>query len=160
MCLSVCIFKTALLHDDSLKLTLPGSYHFFQGFSWFIDWMVLTVTTGRDGKIVVKWKRDPVPLTISPAANSYRGQNLPIPSRPAVKTCPYRQIRGQNLTWPSLSVTPSRQDAVNVKMPRVLWIVPTVLIIRIPNTYFICPSKDVGRRQFRPVTESGIISYF
>ena len=75
-----------------------------------------------DGKNVVKiepWSR-PVPLTISSAVNSYRPvpsrkylplhftvpsrrgnipptvpsrrQNLPLPSRPVVKTCPYRPV--------------------------------------------------------------------
>ena len=52
----------------------------FQGFSWFIDGTILTVTMGRDGKTVVKmskWNRGPFPSTISPTVNSYR----PIPSR-------------------------------------------------------------------------------
>ena len=99
---------------------LPGT-RIIQGFSWFIDGMVLTVTTGRDGTERKhrrqKWNRCPVPSTISRTVNSYRPVpsrkslplhftvpsrrgNIPLPSRPVHKTCPYRPV-------PSAKPTPT-----------------------------------------------------
>ena len=107
---------------------LPGT-RIIQGFSWFIDGMVLTVTTGRDGTERKhrrqKWNRCPVPSTISRTVNSYRPvpsrKHLPlqfaVPSRRAniplpFRTYPYRPVpsskpvhtvpsRHQNLSLPS-----------------------------------------------------------
>ena len=76
-----------------------------------VYWTVLTVTTGRDGKTVVKmepWSRPVDNFTyrelvpsrpvkkISPVAlyrpvPSRRG-NIPLPSRPVYKTYPYRPV--------------------------------------------------------------------
>ena len=89
----------------------------FQGFSWFIDGTVLAVTTGQDGKTVVKmepWSRPvnnfayrklipsrpveeispyrPVPSTKPAPTVPSRLHNLSLPSRPVVKTCPCRPV--------------------------------------------------------------------
>ena len=79
----------------------------------------MTVTTGRDGKAVVKMEPSsrPVPSTITPTVNSCRPvpsrrslplhftipsrrRNIPLPSRPVDKTCPYRPV-------PSTKPTPT-----------------------------------------------------
>ena len=53
----------------------------------------------------------PVPSAKPTPTVPSRRQNLSLPSNPAVKTCPYRPAP------PFIAVTPSRQDAVTVKMP-------------------------------------------
>ena len=90
----------------------------------------MTVTTGRDGKgrdgtvkpssKMEPWFR-PVPSTILPTANSCRAVwsrkylplhftvpsrrgNFPLPSRPVVKTCPYRPVPSTKLPLPSRPV--------------------------------------------------------
>ena len=104
----------------------------------------------------------PVPSTkLAPTVPSRR-QNLPLPSRPVVKTCPYcsvppskpvRTVKSRRQTCPYrpappfIAVTPFRQDAVNTMNSYYS------ISVLIPNTYFICPSKDVRRRQSRPVTD-------
>ena len=70
----------------------------------------------------------PVPST-KPIATVPSRQNLSLPLNPAVKTCPYRPAP------PFIAVTPSRQDAVTVKTPWILWRVTTaVLIVRVHGT--------------------------
>ena len=104
----------------------------------------------------------PVPSAKSAPTVPSRRQNLPLPSRPAVKTSPYRPVppskpvptvksRRQTCPYrpapPFIAVTPFRQDAVNTMNSYYS------ISVLIPNTYFICPSKDVRRRQSRPVTD-------
>ena len=100
-----------------------------QGFSWFIDGKVSTVMTGRDGTENRRQHGTVVTSTISPTVNLYRPVpsrkslrlyftvpsrrgNIPVPSRPVGKTCPYRFVpspkpahtvpsRRQNLSLPS-----------------------------------------------------------
>ena len=90
-----------------------------------------------------------------------RLRNLPLPSSPAVKTCPYPQIPRSKpvLTTPLRHLLPSLFP-VNMPWPLTLLCIVTIVIVRITNTQFICPSTNVRRRQFRPVAESESISCF
>ena len=108
-----------------------------------------------------------LPLTRTVPSRQENLSRCTLPSRPVVKSCPYRPVppskhvptvksRGQPLSLPYLPTIlcrhsfPSRcrdhQDAVNTMQS-------LQYILRIPNTYFIWPSKDVRGRQFRPVTD-------
>ena len=111
-----------------------------QGFSWFIDGTVLTVTTGRDGKIRVKMEQ----------------WSCPVPSRrqfylPLTRTVPSRRENFSRCTLPSRSVeeispyrpVPSTKPAPTVPSRLQNLPLPSRLVVKTCPYRAVQPSKPV-----------------
>ena len=145
-------FFALVLYDAVHVFVFERGY--FQGFSWFIDGTVLTVTTGRDGKTLVEMEVPsrrqlhlPFTRTVPSSRKSISRCNLP--SRPVEEISPYRPVsstkpvptvpsRLQNLPLPSgpvVKTCPYRQKNLVVRTcPTVLLrhSLPSLLPVRMP----------------------------